>query len=107
MRFLALWLVVVFTTSPIADAWSRHRGATEPCPMAAAMTGDGPCFTAPCPCDHSSQAVVTSQADPTALPRTHACAAPLASVRPCLAPAIGPPARGFPFAVDRPPSRRA
>lgn len=107
MRFLALWLVVIFTTSPIADAWSRDAGATEPCPMAAAMAGDGPCFTAPCPCDHSSQAVVTSQADPTALPRTHLCAAPTASLRSCVTRAVDPPARGFPFPVDRPPTRRA
>ena len=107
MRFRALLVVVILTTSPLAEAWSLHETAPEPCPMAAAMHDDGPCVSAPCPCDHSSQAVVTSQADPTALPRTHACAAPLASVRPCLAPAIGPPARGFPFAVDRPPTRRA
>lgn len=107
MRLQALVLVVILTTSPLVEAWSLHETAPEPCPMAAAMHDDGPCLSAPCPCDHSSQAVVTSQADPTALPRTHACTAPLASARACVAPRAGVPARGFPFAVDRPPTSRA
>lgn len=107
MRLKALVLVVVLTTSPLAEAWSLHETSPEPCPMAAAMHDDGPCLSAPCPCDHSSQAVVTSQADPTALPRTHACTAPLASARPRVAPLAGAPARGFPFPIDRPPTTRA
>ena len=107
MRFRALLLVVILTTSPLAEAWSLHDAAPAPCPMAATMHGDGPCLSAPCPCDHSSQAVVTSQADPTALPGTHVCAAPLAVARPCVAALTGAPARGFPFPIDRPPTARA
>jgi hypothetical protein len=108
MRLKALLLVVILTMAPIAEAWSLHETAGEPCPMAAALRGDdGPCFSAPCPCDHSSQAVVTSQGDPTALPRAHVCAVPAASARPAVLPTIAAPARGFPRSIDRPPTSRA
>lgn len=107
MRLKAFVLVVILTTAPLAEAWSLLETTPEPCPMAAAMHGDGPCFSAPCPCDHSSQAVVTSQSDPTTLPHTQACAAAAAIARPCATPTTAAPARGFPLAVDHPPTRRA
>jgi len=104
MRLKAFLLVVMLTTAPLAEAWSLLETTPEPCPMAAAMRGDAPCFSAPCPCDHSPQAVVTSQSDPTTMPRTHACAAPLAIDQPCATPATASPARGFPRPIDHPPT---
>ena len=104
MRIVALVLVVWFTTAPLAEAYAFGE-TPEPCPMAASMPDDAPCFTAPCPCDHSSQAVAVSQAAPTTLPRAHVCVTPLDSPRRCQARPAAAPAAGFPFAIDRPPGR--
>ena len=102
MRSVALVLVVLLTTSPLAEAYVL-REAPEPCPMAAAMPDGAPCVTAPCPCDHSAPAAVAPQVAPTTLPDTHDCLPPAATARPSLTPQPTRPASGFPFAIDHPP----
>jgi len=106
MRIVALVLVVWFTTAPLAEAYAFGE-TPEPCPMAATMPDGAPCFTAPCPCDHSAPVAAGPQAGPTTVPRAHVCVTPLDSPRQCGARPGGSPAAGFPFAIDHPPGRHA
>lgn len=100
-------LVVILTATPLLQAASVPD-APEPCPMAEAAPMDGPCFTAPCPCDHSTPDAL---APAPAAPARMAPGAPdlrrNAAGRVRCVPADGRLRAGHPFPIDHPPSARA
>lgn len=107
MRCTAALLVMLFAATPVVQAVAVPEAAA-PCPMAGGAPVDGPCVTAPCPCDHSAPGTLVRGAIPPAtLVRIATTTRPVAARRRLAVPPDATPRAGHPFQVDHPPSSRA